>query len=134
LPAPSSTPPVSEPPTGVSVHPVTCLPEFRPGDDLAGAIATAAPWLTDGDVVVVTFKGHENKSRDKDRDNAGDNSAAPGERNAWSRPGMLRHPDWSPYGGGRSGGQPRPTDTRSESWGGQSASGGAARRPLQPSR
>ena len=32
------------------------LPEFRPGDDLAGAIATAAPWLADGDVLVVTSK------------------------------------------------------------------------------
>lgn len=32
------------------------LPEFRPGDDLAAAIAEAAPWLADGDVVVVTSK------------------------------------------------------------------------------
>jgi coenzyme F420-0:L-glutamate ligase/coenzyme F420-1:gamma-L-glutamate ligase len=32
------------------------LPEFRPGDDLAGAIVTAAPWLRDGDVLVVTSK------------------------------------------------------------------------------
>jgi coenzyme F420-0:L-glutamate ligase/coenzyme F420-1:gamma-L-glutamate ligase len=32
------------------------LPEFRPGDDLAAAIATAAPWLRDDDVVVVTSK------------------------------------------------------------------------------
>jgi coenzyme F420-0:L-glutamate ligase/coenzyme F420-1:gamma-L-glutamate ligase len=38
------------------VHPVTGLPEFAPGDDLAGAIAHAAPWLADGDVVVVTSK------------------------------------------------------------------------------
>ena len=30
--------------------------EFRPGDDLAAAIAAAAPWLRDGDVVVVTSK------------------------------------------------------------------------------
>ncbi|SDN86479.1 coenzyme F420-0:L-glutamate ligase [Lentzea jiangxiensis] len=36
--------------------PVTGLPEFRPGDDLAGAIVTAAPWLRDGDVLVVTSK------------------------------------------------------------------------------
>jgi coenzyme F420-0:L-glutamate ligase/coenzyme F420-1:gamma-L-glutamate ligase len=35
---------------------VTGLPEFSPGDDLAGAVAAAAPWLTDGDVVVVTSK------------------------------------------------------------------------------
>ncbi len=32
------------------------LPEFRPGDDLAAAIAAAAPWLRDDDVVVVTTK------------------------------------------------------------------------------
>lgn len=40
----------------VEILPVTGLPEFRPGDDLAGAIAAAAPWLRDGDVVVVTSK------------------------------------------------------------------------------
>ena len=32
------------------------LPEFRPGDDLTGAIAKAAGWLRSGDVVVVTSK------------------------------------------------------------------------------
>ncbi|MCW2654732.1 MAG: coenzyme gamma-glutamyl ligase [Mycobacterium sp.] len=40
----------------VELLPVTGLPEFRPGDDLAAALATAAPWLKDGDVVVVTSK------------------------------------------------------------------------------
>lgn len=40
----------------VEILPVTGLPEFRPGDDLAAAIRTAAPWLRDGDVVVVTSK------------------------------------------------------------------------------
>jgi coenzyme F420-0:L-glutamate ligase / coenzyme F420-1:gamma-L-glutamate ligase len=43
-------------PDGISVAPVRGLPEFRPGDDLAGALAAAAPWLADGDVVVVTSK------------------------------------------------------------------------------
>jgi coenzyme F420-0:L-glutamate ligase len=38
------------------VLPVRGLPDFRPGDDLAGAIAAAAPWLADRDVVVVTSK------------------------------------------------------------------------------
>jgi coenzyme F420-0:L-glutamate ligase/coenzyme F420-1:gamma-L-glutamate ligase len=47
---------VASPPSGLSVHPVHGLPEFGPGDDLAGAIAAAAPWLADGDVVVVTSK------------------------------------------------------------------------------
>jgi coenzyme F420-0:L-glutamate ligase/coenzyme F420-1:gamma-L-glutamate ligase len=41
---------------GLTVLPVRGLPEFRPGDDLAGALADAAPWLQDGDVVVVTSK------------------------------------------------------------------------------
>ncbi len=40
----------------ITVLPVRGLPEFRPGDDLAEAIATAAPWLADGDVLVVTSK------------------------------------------------------------------------------
>ncbi|MGO1057364.1 coenzyme F420-0:L-glutamate ligase [Crossiella sp. CA198] len=40
----------------LEILPVTGLPEFRPGDDLAGALATAAPWLRDGDVLVVTSK------------------------------------------------------------------------------
>ncbi|CCH34848.1 coenzyme F420-0:L-glutamate ligase [Saccharothrix espanaensis] len=43
-------------PGSLVVRPVTGLPEFRPGDDLAGALAAAAPWLADGDVVVVTSK------------------------------------------------------------------------------
>jgi coenzyme F420-0:L-glutamate ligase / coenzyme F420-1:gamma-L-glutamate ligase len=43
-------------PDAITVLPVRGLPEFRPGDDLAGAIATAAPWLVDGDVLVVTSK------------------------------------------------------------------------------
>ena len=38
----------------IEILPVTGLPEFRPGDDLAAAIIAAAPWLRDGDVVVVT--------------------------------------------------------------------------------
>lgn len=36
--------------------PVEGLPEFRPGDDLTGAIARQAPWLRSGDIVVVTSK------------------------------------------------------------------------------
>ena len=41
---------------GLQILPVPGLPEFRPGDDLAAALAAAAPWLADGDVVVVTSK------------------------------------------------------------------------------
>lgn len=41
---------------GIEILPVTGLPEFRPGDDLAAAIATAAPWIRDDDVLVVTSK------------------------------------------------------------------------------
>jgi len=42
--------------TRVELLPVQGLPEFRPGDDLAVVLAAAAPWLRDGDVVVVTSK------------------------------------------------------------------------------
>lgn len=38
------------------ILPITGLPEFRPGDDLARHIAEQAPWLADGDVLVVTSK------------------------------------------------------------------------------
>ena len=40
----------------LEILPVAGLPEFRPGDDLVAAIHTAAPWLRDGDVVVITSK------------------------------------------------------------------------------
>ena len=40
----------------LEILPVTGLPEFRPGDDLTGAIADAATWLRSGDIVVVTSK------------------------------------------------------------------------------
>lgn len=43
-------------PGEIRILPVRGLPEFRPGDDLISALATAAPWLVDGDVVVVTSK------------------------------------------------------------------------------
>ncbi|MGV0625019.1 coenzyme F420-0:L-glutamate ligase [Mycolicibacter minnesotensis] len=40
----------------VEIIPVTGLGQFRAGDDLAAALAQAAPWLADGDIVVVTSK------------------------------------------------------------------------------
>ncbi|OBF30286.1 coenzyme F420-0:L-glutamate ligase [Mycobacterium sp. ACS1612] len=40
----------------VEILPVRGLPEFRPGDDLAAALADAASWLRDDDVVVITSK------------------------------------------------------------------------------
>jgi coenzyme F420-0:L-glutamate ligase/coenzyme F420-1:gamma-L-glutamate ligase len=40
----------------LEILPVEGLPEFRPGDDLTGAIVKAVPWLRSGDVVVVTSK------------------------------------------------------------------------------
>ncbi|MGH3787653.1 MAG: coenzyme F420-0:L-glutamate ligase [Pseudonocardiaceae bacterium] len=43
-------------PDEVHILPVRGLPEFRPGDDLIGALVIAAPWLVDGDVVIVTSK------------------------------------------------------------------------------
>jgi coenzyme F420-0:L-glutamate ligase/coenzyme F420-1:gamma-L-glutamate ligase len=41
---------------GLEVRPVTGIGEVRPGDDLAALILAAAPWIADGDVVVVTSK------------------------------------------------------------------------------
>lgn len=40
----------------LEIRPVIGLPEFRPGDDLAAAVVAAAPWLAEGDVLVVTSK------------------------------------------------------------------------------
>ncbi|WP_099038865.1 coenzyme F420-0:L-glutamate ligase [Mycobacterium neglectum] len=40
----------------IEMIPVPGLPEFRPGDDLTAAIASAAPWLRDDDILVVTSK------------------------------------------------------------------------------
>ncbi|SFS40377.1 coenzyme F420-0:L-glutamate ligase [Saccharopolyspora flava] len=41
---------------GLRLFAVPGLPEFVEGDDLAASIAAAAPWLSDGDVLVVTSK------------------------------------------------------------------------------
>jgi coenzyme F420-0:L-glutamate ligase/coenzyme F420-1:gamma-L-glutamate ligase len=43
-------------PATVEIRPVIGLPELRPGDDLAGLLCEAAPWLRAGDIVVVTSK------------------------------------------------------------------------------
>ena len=40
----------------IEILPVEGLPEFRPGDSLTDAIASAARWLRSGDIVVVTSK------------------------------------------------------------------------------
>jgi len=40
----------------IEILPVHGIGEVRPGADLAALIATAAPWLADGDVLVVTSK------------------------------------------------------------------------------
>ncbi|WP_328352426.1 coenzyme F420-0:L-glutamate ligase [Mycobacterium sp. NBC_00419] len=40
----------------IEILPVAGLPEFRPGDDLAAAVAESAQWLRDGDILVVTSK------------------------------------------------------------------------------
>ena len=40
----------------IEILPVSGLPRFRAGDDLAGALATAADWLRTGDILVVTSK------------------------------------------------------------------------------
>lgn len=43
-------------PPALLILPINGLPRFRPGDDLAAAIDAAAPWITDGDILLVTSK------------------------------------------------------------------------------
>jgi coenzyme F420-0:L-glutamate ligase len=43
-------------PGGLQILPVPGLPDVRPGADLAALIASAAGWIVDGDVLVVTSK------------------------------------------------------------------------------
>ncbi len=43
-------------PGTLEILPITGLPRFRKGDDLAGALASAASWLRDDDILVVTSK------------------------------------------------------------------------------
>lgn len=52
----SATPSDHAPGGSIEILPVLGLPEFRPGDDLAGSIARCAPWIRDDDVLVVTSK------------------------------------------------------------------------------
>ncbi|MGA9873087.1 MAG: coenzyme F420-0:L-glutamate ligase [Rhodococcus sp. (in: high G+C Gram-positive bacteria)] len=53
----STVAPTDHAPGGsIEIIPVLGLPEFRPGDDLASAIAHCAPWLRDDDILVVTSK------------------------------------------------------------------------------
>lgn len=47
---------VDEPVPAIEIRRITGIPELRPGDDLAGLLAAAAPWLRSGDIVVVTSK------------------------------------------------------------------------------
>lgn len=61
-----SNPDTSNPSTGtgiadhgspaLEIRVIEGLPEFRPGDDIAAAVVAAAPWLAEGDVLVVTSK------------------------------------------------------------------------------
>jgi len=43
-------------PGALQILPIAGLPELRPGDDLAQMLCEAAPWLRDGDILVVTSK------------------------------------------------------------------------------
>ena len=40
----------------IEIIPIPGLPRFNPGDDLAAALAEAAGWIRDGDILVVTSK------------------------------------------------------------------------------
>lgn len=43
-------------PAAIDILPVPGMAELRPGDDLVGELLRCAPWLRDGDVLVVTSK------------------------------------------------------------------------------
>jgi coenzyme F420-0:L-glutamate ligase/coenzyme F420-1:gamma-L-glutamate ligase len=47
---------VTDPVVSLEIRPVTGIGDISPGDDLGEIISTAAPWLRDGDVLVVTSK------------------------------------------------------------------------------
>jgi coenzyme F420-0:L-glutamate ligase len=47
---------VSAPADRIEVLPITGLGEIAPGDDLVGVVLKSAPWLAEGDVLVVTSK------------------------------------------------------------------------------
>jgi coenzyme F420-0:L-glutamate ligase/coenzyme F420-1:gamma-L-glutamate ligase len=56
-PDPAATPAtVDAPVPAIEIRRITGLPELRPGDDLAGLLAAAAPWLRSGDIIVLTSK------------------------------------------------------------------------------
>jgi coenzyme F420-0:L-glutamate ligase/coenzyme F420-1:gamma-L-glutamate ligase len=55
-PDPGDAPAGREPRDSLRILPVHGIGEVTPGDDLAALIAGAAPWLRDGDVLVVTSK------------------------------------------------------------------------------
>jgi coenzyme F420-0:L-glutamate ligase / coenzyme F420-1:gamma-L-glutamate ligase len=42
--------------TNLEIRPILGIPEVQQGDDLAALITAAAPWLEDGDILVVTSK------------------------------------------------------------------------------
>ena len=46
----------TQPLATVEIFPVTGIGEIRPGDDLGAILTRCAPWLADGDVLVVTSK------------------------------------------------------------------------------
>jgi coenzyme F420-0:L-glutamate ligase len=65
----------------VEILPIPGIPEIRPGDDLVRIIAAGAPWLADGDVLVVTSK-IVSKSEGRLRPVTGDAAAREAQRRA----------------------------------------------------
>jgi coenzyme F420-0:L-glutamate ligase len=53
---PAPTPPIGPPSSRIEILPITGIGELRPGTDLVAEITGNAPWLQDGDVLVVTSK------------------------------------------------------------------------------
>ena len=85
--------------TSSEILPVHGIGDVTPGDDLAALIATAAPWLRDGDVLVVTSK-IVSKAEGRLVDVPADGPGARGRPRGGRWP--PRPPGWSP-GAGRPG-------------------------------
>src|SRR5262245_2157112 len=47
---------MNETPSELTIRAVTGIGDVTPGADLAALIVSAAPWLADGDIVVITSK------------------------------------------------------------------------------
>ena len=75
---------------GLAVLPVRGIGDVTAGDDLAELIGNAAPWLRDGDILVVTSKIVSRPRAGSSMSRPTVPSGRPRERTCWRR----RRPAW----------------------------------------